>query len=94
MKIRRHRRSDGDGTRFRLRYDGETRPAKYPGETAATLEALHLVEREAKSRVQVVDIDADDVLYTVRREEKAIVVYAGDHGEAPTKTQRSPQAAV
>jgi hypothetical protein len=92
MKIPRRRQVDG--ARFRLQYGEETRAAKHPGANVAVLEAQILVEQKYADCVRVLDIDADDILYTVVREEKAVVTYAGEHGQAQTTTRRGVEAAV
>lgn len=93
MKIKRTRQVDGE--RFRLQYESGTRDAKLPGESAAIVEAQTLVMIGASQCVRVLDVDADDVLYTVRRENKHVVTYTAAHGTPPgTKASRRAQAAV
>lgn len=98
MKIQRRRQVDG--ARFRLRFvSGEILDAKHPGVNAALIEAQSLVEQGQRLYVQVLDIDADDVLYTIRYEGKDVVTYAGSveyagvHAETGS-TQRGLEAAV
>ncbi len=74
MKIGRRMRVEGP--KLRLRFGFDVYEAAHPGEGAALVQAQSLVLDGTTERVEVLDIEADDVLFTVRREGKDVVTYA------------------
>lgn len=70
------RRITVDGDRHRLRWGVELKEARHPGVAAAITEAQSMVLAGHADRVEVLDVEADDVLYIVRREESAVITDA------------------
>lgn len=87
MKIKRTRQADGPRLRLRRSHELEAFDARLPGESGALVEAQRIVADGQALGVLVLDIDADDVLYTVIREEKSVVTYTGAHGTPAPRTE-------